>query len=83
MQSNAPIVVEVLRQPDAAHDISVDTVLGIFAIAGVFLAVCFGVALLGAVSFLVYRRLRERRDDGHDDRGTRLDLSRPDDPRLD
>lgn len=80
MQPKTPFVIEVLEQPDAARDISVDTVLGIFALAGSFLAVCLVVALLGAVSFLLYRRLRDARWDGRDTRGTAMDLSRPDDP---
>ncbi len=79
-QPGTPFIVDVIQQPDATRDISVDTVLGIFALAGVFLAVCLGVALLGAVSFLAYRRMRDARWDGRDTRGTALDLSRPDGP---
>jgi hypothetical protein len=81
-QPGTPFVVEVFEQPDVARDISVDTALGIFALAGAFLAVCFVVALLGASSFLLYRRLREARGDVREDRGTALDLSRPDDPTI-
>ena len=37
LQQN-PIVVEVVKQPQPSHDISIDVVLGMFAMAGVLLA---------------------------------------------
>ena len=34
-----PIVVEVIRQPEVTRDVSVDAVLGMFALAGVFILI--------------------------------------------
>ena len=54
-----PIVVEVLNQPDFARDISVDVVLGMFALAGVMLlAAAIGGLVVGAV-FVGIRRYRD------------------------
>jgi len=54
-----PIVVEILRQPEAARDISVDVVLGMFAMAGVFLLVA---ALGGLVAGAILVGIRRFRD---------------------
>lgn len=54
-----PIVVEVLKQPQAARDIGVDVVLGMFALAGVFLLVA---ALGGLVAGAIFISLRRARD---------------------
>ena len=54
-----PIVVEVLRQPQPARDISVDVVLGMFALAGAFLLVA---ALGGLVAGAIFIGLRRSRD---------------------
>ncbi len=54
-----PIIVEVLRQPEAAHDISLDVVLGMFSMAGVALLFAgLGGLLVGAI-FVGIRRFRE------------------------
>ncbi len=54
-----PIVVDVIRQPEVTRDVSVDAVLGMFALAGVFM-------LFAAVGSLVvggiYVWIRHRRD---------------------
>ncbi len=59
-----PIVVDLAPAPTPARDISVDTVLGIFAMAGVLLtiAVVGGVIVAGLV--IVYKRRRDLTDDG-------------------
>ena len=55
----APYIVEVLKQPEPARDISVDVVLGMFAMAGVvLLAAAIGGLIAGAI-FVGIRRLRD------------------------
>lgn len=54
-----PIVVEVLKQPAAAPDISVDVMLGMFALAGAFLLVA---ALGGLVAGAIFIGIRRSRD---------------------
>jgi hypothetical protein len=57
LQQN-PIVVEVAKQPPPSRDISIDVVLGIFALAGVFLvAAALGSALV-AGGMVLYKRWR-------------------------
>ena len=54
-----PIVVDVIKQPPPAHDISVDVVLGMFQMAGVLLlAAAIGGVIVGLV-FIWIRRLRD------------------------
>ena len=54
-----PIIVEVLKQPDAARDISIDVVLGMFAMAGVFLLVAALGGLVAGAIFIGIRRFRD------------------------
>jgi hypothetical protein len=54
-----PIIVEVLKQPEAARDISVDVVLGMFVMAGVFLLVAALGGLLAGAVFIAIRRFRD------------------------
>jgi hypothetical protein len=55
LQQN-PIVVEVAKQPPPTRDASIDAVLSIFALAGVFLlAAAIGSALV-AGSIVLYKR---------------------------
>jgi hypothetical protein len=54
-----PIVVEILKQPEAAHDIGVDVVLGMFAMAGVFLLVAALGGLVAGAIFIGIRRFRD------------------------
>lgn len=59
LQQPAPIVVEVARQPEPTRDISIDTVLGMFAMAGVLMAIALlGSAVVAGV-IVVYRRRRD------------------------
>ena len=54
-----PIIVEVLKQPQAARDIGVDVVLGMFAMAGVVMLVA---ALGGLVAGAIFIGIRHFRD---------------------
>jgi hypothetical protein len=52
-----PIVVEVLRQPEVTRDVSVDAVLGMFALAGVaILLAALGGLLAGGIFVLIRRK---------------------------
>jgi hypothetical protein len=54
-----PILVEVLDQPEAARDISLDVVLGMFSMAGVLLlCAALGGLIVGAI-FIAIRRARD------------------------
>ena len=55
-----PIVVEVIKQPPAARDISIDYILTMFASAGIFLLIAaLGGLIVGAV-FVAIRRRQEK-----------------------
>jgi hypothetical protein len=63
-----PIIVDVNKQPPPSHDITLDFVAGMFAMAGVFLlaAVIGCVIIAGAI--ILYKRWRNstgRSDPGH------------------
>jgi hypothetical protein len=58
LQQN-PVVVEVVRQPEPTRDISIDVVLGMFAMAGVLLAVAAIGSAIVAASILLYKRWRD------------------------
>lgn len=55
-----PIVVEVVKQPAAAHDISIDYIITMFASAGVFLAIAAAGGLVVGAIFIAIRRMQER-----------------------
>ena len=60
LQQN-PIVLEVAKQPPPTRDASIDAVLGIFALAGVFLlAAAVGSALV-AGGIVLYKKWRGER----------------------
>ena len=70
-----PIVVEVLRQPQVAHDISVDVVLGMFAMTGVILlCAAIGGLVAGAV-FIGIRHFRASSSQRTDTEHVRLRIS--------
>ncbi len=54
-----PIIVEVLKQPEAARDIGVDVVLGMFAMAGVVMLVAALGGLVAGAIFIGIRRMRD------------------------
>ena len=58
LQQN-PIIVEVAKQPPPTRDISIDVVLGMFAMAGVLLAAAAIGSIIVAVSMFLYKRWRD------------------------
>jgi hypothetical protein len=67
LQQN-PIIVEVAKPPDPTPDISIDFVVGMFAMAGVFLLLAFVGSLIvaGVILFMKRRQQRLAPDDpGH------------------
>lgn len=54
-----PIVVDLASQPEAARDISLDVIVGMFAMAGVFLLVAALGSGLVAGGMLLYKRWRD------------------------
>ena len=64
-----PIIIGVVDQPEAARDISLDVVLGMFSMAGVLLlCAALGGLVVGAI-FVAIRRARDAKaqptDSGH------------------
>ena len=58
-QEPAPLVIEVIRQPTATPDISINVVLGMFEMAGVFLLVAAAGSILAGLVLVGIRRMRE------------------------
>ena len=58
-----PIIVDVGRQPDPTGDISIDFVIGMFAMAGVLLAVAAVGCLIVAGLVIFFKRRRAAADD--------------------
>lgn len=54
-----PIVVDVIKQPTPARDISIDVVLGMFQMAGVVLLAAAIGGLIAGLIFIGVRRLRD------------------------
>ena len=70
-----PIIVDVARQPDPTGDISIDFVIGMFAMAGVLLAVAaVGSLIVAAVVVLIKRRQAASDDSGEMTSHTRLKI---------
>jgi hypothetical protein len=62
-QQQAPVVVDLtLQQPEPAVDISIYTVLGMFAMAGVLLAAAAIGSVLVAGGMFFYKRWRDSND---------------------
>ena len=58
-----PVIVELADQPEPSRDISIDVILGMFAMAGVFLlAAAIGSALV-AGGMILYKRRRDASGD--------------------
>jgi hypothetical protein len=55
-----PIIIEVGKPPEATPDISMDFVVGMFAMAGIFLLAALIGSLVVAGSMLVYKRRQQR-----------------------
>jgi hypothetical protein len=61
MLLQGPVVVDVARtQPPAAHDISIDYIITMFASAGVFLLIAAAGGILVGAIFIAIRRMQER-----------------------
>jgi hypothetical protein len=70
-----PIIVDVARQPDPTGDISIDFVIGMFAMAGVLLAVAVvGCLIVAGVVILIKRRRAAMDDSGEMTSHTRLKI---------
>lgn len=54
-----PIVVDLATPSEASHDISIEVVLSIFAVAGLFLLVAFIGCAIVAVATILYKRWRD------------------------
>ena len=54
-----PIVVDVIKQPPPARDISIDVVLGMFQMAGVVLLAAAVGGLIAGLIFIGIRRIRD------------------------
>ena len=59
LQQPPPIVVEVIKQPEPARDISIDYIITMFATAGVVLLVAAVGGLMAGAIFIGLRRLRD------------------------
>jgi len=59
LQQLPPLVVEVVRQPEPARDISIDYILAMFATAGIVLLVAAVGGLIAGAIFIGVRRLRD------------------------
>jgi hypothetical protein len=70
-----PIIVDVAQQPDPTGDISIDFVIGMFAMAGVLLAVAaVGCLVVAGVVIYVKRRQSVMDDSGEMTSHTRLKI---------
>ncbi len=70
-----PIIVDVGRQPEPTGDISIDFVIGMFAMAGVLLAVAVvGCLIVAGVVVLIKRRRAAMDDSGEMSSHTRLKI---------
>ena len=54
-----PIVVDLAKPSPASHDISIDVVLGMFAMAGIFLLVALVGCAIVAGGMILYKRWRD------------------------
>jgi hypothetical protein len=61
-QQQAPVVVEIAKQPDPTPDVGIYRILGMFAMAGVLLAAAAIGSALVAGGMLLYRRWKDASD---------------------
>ena len=70
-----PIIVDVGRQPDPTGDISIDFVIGMFAMAGVLLAVAVvGCLIVAGIVIFIKRRQASSDDSDEMTSHTRLKI---------
>jgi hypothetical protein len=55
-----PIIIEVGKPPEATPDISIDFVVGMFAMAGIFLLAALIGSVLVAGAMVLYKRRQDR-----------------------
>jgi hypothetical protein len=67
-----PIVVDVIKQPPPARDISIDVVLGMFQMAGVVLLAAAVGGLIAGLIFIAIRRIRDASAPASDTENLRL-----------
>lgn len=72
MLQQAPIIVEVVKQPTITPDISVNVVVGMFQMAGAFLLVAAIGSIVAAAIFVGIRRMRDASDGSTDTSHVRL-----------
>ena len=54
-----PIVVDLSTQSEQSHDISIEVVLAMFAVAGIFLLIALIGSAIVAAAMIVYKRWRD------------------------
>jgi hypothetical protein len=54
-----PVIVDLAAQPEPSRDITIDVILGMFAMAGVFLLVAAIGSALVAGGMILYKRRRD------------------------
>ena len=54
-----PIVVDLSTKSEQSHDISIEVVLAMFAVAGIFLLIALIGSAIVAASMIVYKRWRD------------------------
>jgi hypothetical protein len=69
LQQN-PIIVDVTKQPTPTHDITFDFLVGMFAMAGLFLLAALIGSVIVAGSIIFYKRRRSSTDAGQHDHTT-------------
>jgi hypothetical protein len=69
-----PIVVDLSRQPQPSQDISIQVVLSMFAVAGVFLLVALVGCLIVAGGMILYKRRRDASAPPQETRHTHIRL---------
>jgi len=74
LAQQGPIVVDVSKPQTPAPDISVETVLGIFAMTGALLAFAALGSAIVAVAIVIYKRRRDRLSDDVGPTHTQLGL---------
>jgi hypothetical protein len=58
-----PVIVELSEQPKPTRDITIDVILGMFAMAGVFLVIAAIGSVLVAGGMIIYKRRRDASGD--------------------
>ena len=72
--SQKPIVVDLAKRSPESHDISIDVVLGMFAMAGVFLLVAAIGCAMVAGGMILYKRWRDSSTPGQTESHTHIRL---------